>query len=153
MLSDLFQASVRAGLTIVESNNHTHPSEYTKLAMDAMVSGWSDLKVRNDFDFPVIIRCYAQGGENYYEILGDTEKKNYEVNLVAGEVSTVPMPVKEIEDPTVPYGKHHRYDSPGLHPRSIGHRRPGRLHKDGHHRRSEERRVGKECRSRWSPYH
>ena len=25
----------------------------------------------------------------------------------------------------------------------------GQLHKD----RSEERRVGKECRSRWSPYH
>src|SRR3989337_4296142 len=23
----------------------------------------------------------------------------------------------------------------------------------GHHQRSEERRVGKECRSRWSPYH
>ena len=22
-----------------------------------------------------------------------------------------------------------------------------------HHMRSEERRVGKECRSRWSPYH
>jgi len=22
-----------------------------------------------------------------------------------------------------------------------------------HHLRSEERRVGKECRSRWSPYH
>ena len=30
-------------------------------------------------------------------------------------------------------------------------------HKDGgvmfYHMRSEERRVGKECRSRWSPYH
>ena len=24
---------------------------------------------------------------------------------------------------------------------------------DGHPQRSEERRVGKECRSRWSPYH
>ena len=24
---------------------------------------------------------------------------------------------------------------------------------DGHRDRSEERRVGKECRSRWSPYH
>ena len=24
---------------------------------------------------------------------------------------------------------------------------------DGFHDRSEERRVGKECRSRWSPYH
>ena len=23
----------------------------------------------------------------------------------------------------------------------------------GSHKRSEERRVGKECRSRWSPYH
>src|SRR2546429_6537230 len=25
--------------------------------------------------------------------------------------------------------------------------------KDGYEKRSEERRVGKECRSRWSPYH
>ena len=24
---------------------------------------------------------------------------------------------------------------------------------DEHYKRSEERRVGKECRSRWSPYH
>src|SRR2546430_2020634 len=27
------------------------------------------------------------------------------------------------------------------------------LHEDDHFARSEERRVGKECRSRWSPYH
>ena len=27
------------------------------------------------------------------------------------------------------------------------------LIKSGHAKRSEERRVGKECRSRWSPYH
>ena len=27
------------------------------------------------------------------------------------------------------------------------------LDDSGKHRRSEERRVGKECRSRWSPYH
>ena len=27
------------------------------------------------------------------------------------------------------------------------------LCKDDNDRRSEERRVGKECRSRWSPYH
>ena len=30
----------------------------------------------------------------------------------------------------------------------------GEMHKNDYkHRRSEERRVGKECRSRWSPYH
>ena len=27
------------------------------------------------------------------------------------------------------------------------------VYKKKNHRRSEERRVGKECRSRWSPYH
>ena len=100
-----FQASVRAGLTIVESNNHTQPSVYTQLAWDAMVSGWSDVKVRNDFDFPVIYRTSAQGGVDYFEVLGDTSKKNYSVELVQGEVSTVPMPVKEIDDPTVPPGE------------------------------------------------
>src|SRR3989475_7417548 len=33
----------------------------------------------------------------------------------------------------------------------LGHCRIGSIQKSG--RRSEERRVGKECRSRWSPYH
>ena len=28
-----------------------------------------------------------------------------------------------------------------------------RMANDGWEQRSEERRVGKECRSRWSPYH
>src|SRR2546425_8304472 len=32
----------------------------------------------------------------------------------------------------------------GIHPAQVGSRSPTR---------SEERRVGKECRSRWSPYH
>src|SRR3712207_7746589 len=37
--------------------------------------------------------------------------------------------------------------------RGVGDRR-GRAHDEGGRRaRSEERRVGKECRSRWSPYH
>jgi len=32
-------------------------------------------------------------------------------------------------------------------------RRYETLTDEGYRRRSEERRVGKECRSRWSPYH
>src|SRR5256885_7753294 len=35
----------------------------------------------------------------------------------------------------------------------IGNLRIGMLLGGEPHRRSEERRVGKECRSRWSPYH
>jgi hypothetical protein len=30
---------------------------------------------------------------------------------------------------------------------------PGSAYAERYHARSEERRVGKECRSRWSPYH
>src|SRR2546430_16148251 len=37
--------------------------------------------------------------------------------------------------------------------RATGLRRLLRLEFLGEDRRSEERRVGKECRSRWSPYH
>lgn len=100
----LFQAAVHADMTIVESNCHSLPSEYTELAKDAMVSGWSDLKFRNDLDFPVIIQAWAGGGEVHFEFLGDTEKKNYEVNIVPGEVTTIGFDVKEVEDPTVTPG-------------------------------------------------
>src|SRR5256885_5779000 len=53
-----------------------------------------------------------------------------------------------------------RRPGPGTPRRDIGSsRRRRRLGKCGgsrkqnHEQRSEERRVGKECRSRWSPYH
>src|SRR5207249_7613284 len=43
------------------------------------------------------------------------------------------------------------------HPRADGrrvaHRAAAVQQRGPHHARSEERRVGKECRSRWSPYH
>src|SRR3989442_13412452 len=40
-------------------------------------------------------------------------------------------------------------------PRDVGHAcgHHGHQLRPGHPGRSEERRVGKECRSRWSPYH
>ena len=57
----------------------------------------------------------------------------------------------------------HVHSGPGLIPRSLDHAEAvkqalavgmrGLVVKDQHSMRSEERRVGKECRSRWSPYH
>src|SRR2546422_9159384 len=41
----------------------------------------------------------------------------------------------------------------GLEADQRRHRSEGLLARDQHVGRSEERRVGKECRSRWSPYH
>ena len=51
---------------------------------------------------------------------------------------------------------HHLHDLCHRHPfdKFIASARPeSKLLFVGDHRRSEERRVGKECRSRWSPYH
>src|SRR2546430_3113799 len=44
-----------------------------------------------------------------------------------------------------------RAKSPFRRPQGIFQRGPAR--EDRRRQRSEERRVGKECRSRWSPYH
>src|SRR2546425_11640473 len=41
----------------------------------------------------------------------------------------------------------------GLAPLILGRRRNAAGEVEAYHARSEERRVGKECRSRWSPYH
>ena len=52
----LYGAVVRAGLTIVERQNHTTPSTYVPIGQDAMVNwGSSDFRFRNDWDFPVKI--------------------------------------------------------------------------------------------------
>ena len=42
---------------------------------------------------------------------------------------------------------------PGRFDRRVTITLPERKDREAIHRRSEERRVGKECRSRWSPYH
>ena len=53
--------------------------------------------------------------------------------------------------------RRHHYDVVGIEFVPVDQLLPGRReqkpHTPGHQVRSEERRVGKECRSRWSPYH
>ena len=68
----LYGAALRAGLTIVERNNHSVPSTYVPIGQDAMVDyGSSDLKIRNDYSFPVKIVTYVNGNTLYAEIWGN----------------------------------------------------------------------------------
>ena len=58
----------------------------------------------------------------------------------------------------IPLGVASNYRAYVPHPIFVKEGQRGRIHDiDGNeyvdHNRSEERRVGKECRSRWSPYH
>lgn len=65
----------------------------------------SDLKFRNKFDFPVVITSYVSKGELTFKILGDTDKKNYDIKLFTSDVSRIAMPIEEIKDPNLPEGK------------------------------------------------
>src|SRR3712207_9024820 len=68
-------------------------------------------------------------------------------------VQTCALPISVVCDrDAVPAHPDHRrvHDSVDLEPDQVA---VGRHLPDGLLGRSEERRVGKECRSRWSPYH
>ena len=67
----LYGAAVRAGLTIVQRRNHSVPSTYVPIGQDAMVDyGSSDLKFRNDYDYPVKLVTYVSGKTLYAEVWG-----------------------------------------------------------------------------------
>ena len=67
----LFGASFFAGLDIVKTTNHSRPSAYTPLGFDATVV-WpdTDLKLKNPYEFPVVIHYRVANGEAVVEILG-----------------------------------------------------------------------------------
>ncbi|HPH69251.1 MAG TPA: VanW family protein, partial [Kofleriaceae bacterium] len=67
----LFGAAFFAGLEIVKTTNHSRPSTYTPLGFDATVV-WpnTDLKLKNPYDFPVVIHYRVANGESTVELLG-----------------------------------------------------------------------------------
>lgn len=96
----LYNAALRADLTIVERRNHTLPVGYVAKGCDGAVSyGSLDLKIKNDFDFPVFIAAYTQGDQVTFRLYGDTQVKDYEVQISSEQVGTVPSPVIEKLDP------------------------------------------------------
>ena len=104
--STLYQALVKSDLKIVERNQHSMRVPYCTIGLDAMFyEGQSDLKFQNTFDFPVVIMSYVSNKEITFKILGDTDKKNYNIKLFTSDVSRIPMPIEEIEDSNLPEGK------------------------------------------------
>lgn len=104
--STLYQALVKSDLKIVERNQHSMRVDYCTIGLDAMYyAGSSDLKFKNNFDFPIIIKSYVSNGSLTFKVFGDTDKKNYEISLFTSGVSTIPMPIEEIEDPELPEGE------------------------------------------------
>src|SRR2546425_4806124 len=73
--------------------------------------------------------------------------------LVTG-VQTCALPISTGRTPARPAVRlHGAAGRAGVLPVVLGEARPEPRHARERADRSEERRVGKECRSRWSPYH
>lgn len=86
----LYNAAVRADLQIDERKNHSRPVNYVPMGLDAAVaSGLLDLKLTNPFDFPVYIVAKADNDNIEFKIIGDTDQKNYEIELVSERTQTL----------------------------------------------------------------
>ena len=66
----VYNACLIAGLEIEEVHKHTLPVHYVEPALDAMVSGYADLVVKNTSEFPVYIKGYVNGDDVFVEIYG-----------------------------------------------------------------------------------
>ncbi len=60
--STTYNAAMNSGLTILERHQHSMPVHYLPLGVDAAISsGSKDLKIRNDYEFPVVFEAYTSG--------------------------------------------------------------------------------------------
>lgn len=66
----LYNAAMAAGLTQVEAHPHSRAVHYVAPARDAMVSGWSDMRIRNDSPHPVYVYATAAEGKVSVRIYG-----------------------------------------------------------------------------------
>lgn len=98
----LFGAAFFAGLDIVKTINHSRPSAYTPLGFDATVV-WpnTDLKLKNPYDFPVVIHYRVANGEALVEILG--KPRPYDKVVFERHVlESMPYPTEERLDEEIP---------------------------------------------------
>ena len=98
----LFGAAFFAGLDIVKTINHSRPSAYTPLGFDATVV-WPnvDLKLKNPYEFPVVIHYRVANGEALVEILGKPrpyDKVVFERHIL----ESTPYPTEERLDEEIP---------------------------------------------------
>ena len=78
----LFNAALRAGLSVTESRNHSLSVSYVQPSLDAMVSEYSDLKFVNPYDTPVYINARVSGGSVTVECFGLPDGRRYQTESV-----------------------------------------------------------------------
>jgi vancomycin resistance protein YoaR len=99
----LHAAAYFAGLEIVARRAHTRPSSYIKMGLDAAVSYPTiTLKLKNNFDFPVVLHETVKDGVVRAEVLGP--KRNLTVTYVRKILRVQPYQEVERKDSKLPAG-------------------------------------------------
>ena len=99
----LHGASFFGGLDIVERYPHTRPSSYIKMGLDAtVVYPTIDFRIRNSFDFPVVLHEVVKNGTVRAEILGSREP--YTVTFIRRITDSLPFDQTERPDDRLPRG-------------------------------------------------
>lgn len=101
--STLYGAAFFAGLEIVEHRPHSRPSAYVDMGLDATVV-WPDidLKLRNPFDFPIVLHMSVTAGKARAEVLG--ARRPWQVAFERDLVEVVPHRTIFRDDATLKTG-------------------------------------------------
>jgi hypothetical protein len=100
----LHGAAFFAGLEVVERAPHTRPSTYIKLGLDAAVAYPTlNLKLRNNFDFPVVLHETVKNGKVRSEVLGPARSRTVTFFRRVDEIEPFTSEERETED--IPEGE------------------------------------------------
>lgn len=95
----LFNAALRAGLTVTESRSHSLSVSYVSPSLDAMVSEYSDLKFVNPYAFPVYLAARTGKNSVTFDIFGAPDGRRYETESVVLR-RIAPQPAQTVEGET-----------------------------------------------------
>lgn len=102
--STLHAAAFFAGLDIVRSTPHSRPSSYIPMGLDSTVVWPSvDLKLKNPYDFPIVIHYMVNQGSVKVELLG--KKMPVRVAYEREIVAETPFPSQARPDLEMPVGQ------------------------------------------------
>jgi vancomycin resistance protein YoaR len=102
--STFHAAAYFAGLEIVERSPHSRPSGYIGIGLDATVAyPHVDLKLRNPYEFPIVVRARVDAGRMKLELLG--QRRMAQVEFATSTIGVKPYTRKVREAPWLAEGR------------------------------------------------
>lgn len=101
-----YNAALFAELEIIQRQPHSMLVGYVPYGLDAAIAGSSkDLKIRNNYETPIYIECYANGGELVFNIYGQENRPaNRTIQFTTDSSGIYTPAVEYVDDPSLPLG-------------------------------------------------